>query len=171
MRLAFILAVMAAPAYAEAWSSWLVGENTDGGNLSITVETKADARAVNAGLKSDDPSADVTGISVECFNDETQMAEPMIDTSIAITGPLAKVKDLPIKLFASFDDGSPVALGAFSFQSMHLQAPLHPKVIALLATHKKMKLWSEKGEISTTLSLKNAGAALAGLQCWGDKIQ
>ena len=99
------------------------------------------------------------------------MAEPMIDTSIVITGPLANVKDLPINLLASFDGGAPVALGEFSFQSMHLEAPLHPQVIALLATHKKMKLWSETGEISTTLSLKNAGAALADLQCWGDKIQ
>ncbi|MES2433769.1 MAG: hypothetical protein V4586_08100 [Pseudomonadota bacterium] len=174
MRLALLIALMATPVQAEPWRTWFVGTNTQGGNHPLTVESKSEASAVSAGTTGKDQNGDEIRLGIHCFSgvrSEPEVLQPEISATIFVDGKLRSVKDVPINLVASFDGGKSVDLGEFGFNQGALIAPLRPQVVALLATYKEMKLWSGNGAISVTFSLENAGAAIADVQCWGDKIQ
>ena len=173
-RAALLIALIATPVQAEPWRTWFVGANKQGGNHPSTVETKSEASAVSAGTTGKDQNGDDIRFGIHCFSKamaESEIERPEVSTVIFLGGKLREVRDAPIDLLISFDGGKPVDLGQFGFNQGALIAPLRPQIIALLATRHEMKIWSRNDAISTNLSLENAGAAIAEVQCWGDKIQ
>jgi hypothetical protein len=172
-RLAIPFVLIAATAQADeaVWRNWFVGPNTGGGNHPMTVDEESEASAVSAGVTGTDQNGDEIRLGIHCYSKVTQDNWPVVSSTIFVGGMLDDVKKAPIDLLAAFDGGQPVDLGEFLFNQGALVASLRPQVVALLSTHKEMKLSSPNGEVSATLSLENAGTAISNVQCWGDELK
>jgi hypothetical protein len=170
LAILFVLAAAAAEAEEATWRNWFVGPNTGGGTHPMTVEEKSEATAVSAGVTGIDQNGDEIRLGIHCYSKVMRDSGPVYST-IFVGGMLDDVREVPIDLFAAFDGGQAVDLGEFEFNQGALVAPLRPQVVALLSTHKEMKLSSPNGEVSATLSLENAGTAISNVQCWGDELK
>ncbi|MGL4235468.1 hypothetical protein [Tabrizicola sp.] len=176
MRLWLVTAFSAAfglPTYADPWHNWYVGIVPDAAHPG-TVE-KEEAEAAYAGVASEDQNGDRIMFGVRCSVVDPQSDNPKgnerLITSIFIGGVHRDVTQVPIHLLASFDGGAEVEMGPFLFNQFALVGNARPQFLAMLMTHREMKIWAREGTLAATVPLENAAESIAGIQCWGDEIK
>ncbi len=151
------------------WRNWFVGEGD--GNHPSTVETEADAYAVYAGVTGNDNKGDKVTFGLSCNvagsrpNDIN--SNDGVISRLFVSGMLSDVT-APVRLVGSFEDGSSADLGLFYFNQGALVENVRPQVLAELLSHKQIKISAEGGTFSATVSLANAGQAIAGIKCKGE---
>ncbi|GHC57592.1 hypothetical protein [Neogemmobacter tilapiae] len=171
VRLLGILGVllMAGTAEAEGWRNWYVGRGD--GNHLLTVETEAEASEIRAGVESKDDFGDRITFGVRCHlggpRADNILSDEGIISATFIGGTHRNVK-VPIRLSGSFDGASEVDLGVFMFNQFALVGNAPPQLLAMLTTHEELTITSDNGTFSATVPLENAGAAMAGIKCWGE---